>query len=217
MFDKLNTLFNFDKSDDNINSLNKKFEDIPTIIIPQNDKKNILILDDNEESGHVTILDLKMLNTISEKIRTDCIDSLSDKHKTFVSTLNQNSITKLKDFSIDDFNIILVTGSMAAFSIFEALDNGLNIDYAILDILLGGNNIYKGKPCVLDGIDVVNKLVTHNKYVKYLFYSGCSINSDTDENIKFKNLMGENINKYLIIKNKDFVLKRKKFFELLIS
>lgn len=190
------------------------YDIIPTIEIPTNEKPNILILDDNVEAGKVTVLDLEIINSIALKIRENGLNNLSKKQKEFIEKLPNRHLDTLMKFDLDNYNVILSTGIQSAFSVFEAIDNGLKVDYAILDILIGGHNKYKDKTRILDGIDVAKKILESNPRVKYKFYSGCSLVDDSDESIKFKNTIGGNLTKKVIIKDKNLNWKREKILEL---
>jgi hypothetical protein len=192
-----------------------EYEKIPKLEIPTNNKPNILVLDDNEQAGNLTLLDIKMLDSISKKIRKSGLNELSNKQQTFVEQLPNRLFEVLSKIDFDDYNIIIATGTMAAFSIFEALDDGLKVDYAILDILIGGHNLYKGKQEILDGIDVAKKLYEVNPNIKYYFYSGCSLSDESDETMKCQNLLDKNIKDCLITKDKNLDIKRQKILELL--
>lgn len=184
---------------------------IPLITIPKNDKKNFLILDDNYEAGDVTYLDIKQLDIISKKMRETGVQNLTEKQMKFVSSLPNNHFDTLSNFNIDDLNIILVSGEMAAFSVFEAVDNGLKVDYGIFDILIGGYNQYQGNNRILTGIDVVAKILETNKNLKYTFYSGCSIDEYSAEAILFNSLVDADskIQDHTIQKDRDLDKKKK--------
>jgi len=210
--DDLNTKINYKKASDLGKSTD--FTVIPTIEIPQNEKPNIVILDDNEQAGNVTVLDITMLGVIAEKLRKDGISSLNNNQQHFVESLPNRLITKLNNLNTQDYNIISITGLMSAFTLFEAIDRGLKVDYAILDILIGGQNKYNGKSIILDGIDVANKIIETNPKAKYYFYSGCSLVDESDESIKYRNIFNSNIKDKVITKDKDFNNKRQKILEL---
>lgn len=225
MFEKIKNLLNFNEEQEEENIIYKKASDlgkeseydvIPKLDIPHNDKKTILILDDNEQAGNLTLLDLRMLDSIAEKMRATGLKDLSNKQKSFVEQLPNKQLEQLNKLNLEDYNIIIATGTMAAFSVYEAIDAGLKVDYAILDILIGGHNIYSDKGCILDGIDVSNKLYGSNPEIKYNFYSGCSLAEDSDETIKYNKLMRGDLNSCVIVKDKNLDQKRQKLIELFI-
>lgn len=190
---------------------------IPSLEIPTNNKPNILIMDDNLEAGEVTVLDFKQIDDIAKKIREGNIKLLSKKQQEFIETLPNKILCELTKFKLDDYNIILATGTMAAFSVLEAVDNGLRVDYAVLDILIGGYNVYKGKQYMPDGIDVVKHLKQNNPNIRYYFYSGCSLSLDSDETHKFHKITGDDLRHYTIDKDKNLFNKKQKIISLFVD
>ncbi len=190
---------------------------VPKLEIPNNNKKNILILDDNYEAAEITASDFKFIFNISKKLKLTGINELTPKQQEFVGKLTNALFTLLTELDTSNYNIIIATTDMAAFSVFQAIDAGIIFDYAILDILLGGYNKYAGKFQILDGIDVAYKLEQQNQKNKYLFYSGCSLVSDSEETLKFFRLFHDSIdfNKLIIMKDRDLYGKRLKLLELL--
>lgn len=194
----------------------KSLDFIPTLIIPKNNKKNILILDDNIEAAEITSLDFNFLFNISSKLKENGIEKLTPKQHEFISKLPNDLFKLLTTLDIDDFNIIIASTEMAAFSVFKAIDVGCKFDYAILDILIGGYNKYDDKFQILDGIDIAYKFQTNGLKTKYLFYSGCSLVENSEETVKFYKLFKDvNFDKLIIMKDRDLYGKRLKLLELL--
>jgi len=144
-------------------------------------KKNVLVMDDKKDIVDGVIDDMFILD---------------DK--------------KLID--INDYNIFTFYGKMAAFNIIEFLDkfeNYLKIDYAVLDIIVGGKRFKDGKKVILDGIDVAYELKKRYENVFVVFYTGCMIENEDDllMNIsyveKFKKYFGDSIYNYLISKSEN--------------
>lgn len=220
-------IFNLQKKISNIDKLEYKstsilgkkqdLTPIPKINIPENNLKNILILDDNFEAGEITYYDIIFLFDLAEKLKKSGIDEMTKKQKDFITKLPNDLFQSLSTLKKSDFNIILVTGEMGAFSIYEAIDHGLEIDYAILDILIGGYNEYKGQCYILDGIDVSKKIQETNKECQYIFYSGCSLVENSDETIKYQKIYGENsqFHKKVVLKDKELNKKRMRILELI--
>ena len=227
MFDLIKKIFNLQKKISNSDKLEYKsasilgkkqdLTPIPKINIPENNLKNILILDDNFEAGEITYYDIIFLFDLAEKLKKSGIDEMTKKQKDFITKLPNDLFQSLSTLKKSDFNIILVTGEMGAFSIYEAIDQGLEIDYAILDILIGGYNEYKGQCYILDGIDVSKKIQETNKECQYIFYSGCSLVENSDETIKYHKIYGENseFHKKVVLKDKELNKKRMRILELI--
>lgn len=227
MIDLIKKIFNLQKKISNSDKLEYKsasilgkkqdLTPIPKINIPENNLKNILILDDNFEAGEITYYDIIFLFDLAEKLKKSGIDEMTKKQKDFITKLPNDLFQSLSTLKKSDFNIILVTGEMGAFSIYEAIDHGLEIDYAILDILIGGYNEYKGQCYILDGIDVSKKIQETNKECQYIFYSGCSLVENSDETIKYHKIYGENsqFHKKVVLKDKELNKKRMRILELI--
>src|SRR5574344_736078 len=145
MLDLIKKIFTLQKKISNSDKLENKsasildmkqdLTPIPKINIPENNLKNILILDDNFEAGEITYYDIIFLFDLAEKLKKSGIDDMTKKQKDFITKLPNDLFQSLSKLKKRDFNIILVTGEMGAFSIYAAIDQGLEIDYAILDIL----------------------------------------------------------------------------------
>ena len=80
-----------------------------------------------------------------------------------------------------NFNILLATGSLAAFSVKDAIKNELQIDIAFLDITLGG--IIDG--IEYDGIDVAIMLKKANPLCVIRFVTGHTLNRYNPEIFQF--------------------------------
>lgn len=192
---------------------------IPTLDIPQNNKKNILVMDDNSEAAEITVSDFKFIFSISRKLKDSGVNDLTPKQQEFVGRLPNNLFTQLSNLDTENYNLIIASTDMAAFSVFQSIDSGVIFHYSVLDILIGGYNKYGNKFQILDGIDVAYKLERKNQNSKYLFYSGCSLVEDSEETIKFFRLFHNSVdfNKLVVMKDRDLYGKRLKLLELLGS
>jgi len=77
----------------------------------------------------------------------------------------------------EDINIITFTSEYAGFILEEMLDKtGIGVDYAILDITLGGIRRLGGKNVVYDGVDIYKILMEKNSETEYLFYTSNNMN-----------------------------------------
>lgn len=204
---KPNKKFNYKKPSE----IGKKtnFDDIPNVDVPKTGT-NIIILDDNVCAGKITKKEIIFLLSIGEKLEFG-LDVLNENEKTFISGLTNNELTILNDTRKYIFNIILFTGDQAAFSLIESIKRNDKIDIAILDIIIGGYNLYEGKGIVLDGIDISFNL----KDKKFKFYSGCSLDRDSTEFSKFWEYFQEDINEYTIIKNNNSNYRLKEIIRLI--
>lgn len=150
-------------------------------------KKTILVMDDREEIISSIIDDLKSL---------DCSDN----------------------FSIDDYNMLTVHTKMAGFDVLEIIETAteIEINYALLDIVLGGKKTIDGVRVMLDGVDVAIKLMDKFPSIEILFFSGCIIDSSDDPSHfknKFDNYTGDDLNNYIMAKDISFDDELKKLSE----
>lgn len=193
----------------------KKLKEIPLLEYSKNtDKINFLIMDDNEIGVNISIKDVEELNELANILRTKGIHNIPLKYEVFVNKMTNFELRDLSKFDLDKFQLIKSTTDMAGFSVLEMLQD-IKIDYAFLDILVGGLGMYKGKVTVIDGIDVANEILTRNPKAKIIFYSGCNINKESSEYIKAKKLLGVNIENIMILKDSDIMKKRLKLLTFL--
>lgn len=89
------------------------------------------------------------------------------------------------------------------------------IHYAFLDIIIGGYNMKDGIGQIPDGIDVAKDLIDSNPDVKVLFYSGCSVDSESQEFKKCKSSLNKDINNMIIMKNNDLLEKKMQLVKFL--
>ena len=141
-------------------------------------KKTILIMDDREEIISSIIDDLKSL---------DVTDT----------------------FFIDDYNILTVHTKMAGFDVINIIENAPNIEinYALLDIILGGKKIIGGVRTMVDGVDVAIRLYKRFPSIDILFFSGCIIEQSDDPSHfknKFDSYTGDDLNNYIMAKDISF-------------
>jgi len=187
------------------------FEEVPDLVIPDNSKKNLLIMDDVSDVINVTIKELEFLDRCSEKINESGLENLGS-FKPFVEELTNTELMKLTKISLDDFNIIRAEGKMAAFQAMRAD----SIDYCILDIIIGGHNIFNHEIKILDGIDVAYEMVKKGVPIEcILFFSGCSLGETSAEFKKAKDLLGIDITDRVIYKDNNINQKLKMLISLL--
>jgi hypothetical protein len=114
--------------------------------------------------------------------------------------------------NIDDYNFFVFYGKMSAFLVkdfIEKFGNLISIDYAILDIIIGGKRFSNGKKIIYDGIDVSKILKEKYPNCLIIFYTGCMIENSDDllMNIsyvkKFKEYFDDNIYNYLMSKSEN--------------
>jgi len=109
--------------------------------------------------------------------------------------------------NLDEYNIITFDTINAAFY-FEATQHsyrGLNIEYAIIDLTLGGSISTPKGPVKYTGVDIYQQILIYNPEVKPLFYTGNNLNEYIKSNEKiieqFFNITdGKSIRDYVLFK-----------------
>lgn len=150
-------------------------------------KKTILIMDDREEIISSMIDDLKALDSTNS-------------------------------FFFDDYNIITVFTKMAGFDVIDIIEQApdIEINYALLDIILGGKKVVDGVRIMVDGVDVAIKLYKRFSSIDILFFSGCIIESSDDPSHfknRFEDFTGEDMNNYILPKDISFDEELKRLSE----
>ena len=187
-----------DKSQISIDSIIAK--EIP------NDKLNIVIMDDDSFMAMSVKRDINQLRaTIDGEEFPHILDSIRERYgQSVVDDVIDFSIT----FNINNYNITSFTGSKCGFEVLKTLDNlpkGTKIDYAVLDIVLGGIVIDENEMFVsVDGLDVTRRMLDiFDDHINILISTGCSM-KDSKEEYKLNNLIGDRTNVNIYIKGLDF-------------
>ena len=141
-------------------------------------KKTILIMDDREE------------------IISSVLDDLA-------------ALDNTNNFFLEDYNILTVSSKMAGFSVLDILEKApkIEINFALLDVILGGKKNIDGKRKMVDGVDVAIAIWEKFPNADILFFSGCIIETN-DDTFSFKNKFDkytdDDMNNYLIPKDITF-------------
>lgn len=186
-------------------------------VVPNNNKINLIIMDDNESAGEITKKEIMKLHEISQSINDTGLEKLNRFNSAFIQKLTNMQLIKLTKFDINNYNIIMCTGKMAAFQVIGLIEKDVKIDKAFLDILIGGYNVYKGRCTILDGIDVAKDILESNPDSKILFYSGCSLDEDSVECRKSDELLHKDIRKIVLGKDNDTYGKKVKLIEFMVD
>ena len=141
-------------------------------------KKTILIMDDREE------------------IISSILDDLADLDNT-------------NNFFLEDYNILTVSSKMAGFSVLDILEKApkIEINFALLDVILGGKKNIDGKRKMVDGVDVALAIWEKFPNADILFFSGCIIETNDDPfsfKNKFDKYTDDDMNNYLMPKDITF-------------
>lgn len=141
---------------------------------------------------------------------------MDDREEIISSVLDDLvSLDSSDDFFLDDYNIIAVSSKMAGFYVLDILEKApdIEINYALLDIILGGKKAIDGKRKMVDGVDIAIAIWEKFSSADILFFSGCIIET-TDDPSNFKNKFdtysGDDMNNYLMPKDTTFDQELKK-------
>ena len=198
------------------NNNTKDAEEIIIPIVPKNDNINFIIMDDNETAAEITLEELEHLSTLANMLKHGKISEFPTHDQEFIGQLNTEDLKKLYSFDISKYNIILCTGKMAGFKVIKLLENGIKIDVAFLDLIMGGYNTYHGKGTIIDGIDVANELLNYNPDTTVLFYSGCALDEQSGEYNKANRLLNIDIKNQTVGKDNNYLEKQSKLLSLLV-
>lgn len=114
------------------------------------------------------------------------------------------------NFSISNYNILKIHSKMAGFFVFDILEKAplIEINFALLDIILGGKKVIDDKRKMVDGVDVALEIWENFESAEILFFSGCIIESDGKDIFnfkdKFENYTGDLIDSYILPKDSSF-------------
>jgi len=203
--------------DDLSRKTKKIFEPIQKLEIPNNDKPNILIMDDDYSSTEYLKRDFIELSDISRKLKNNK-SLLKIYEKRIINDATPDQLKLLKKININDYNIIIARGNMAAFSVIDAIKKGTlkNVKIAILDIIMGGFKIENDYNTIYDGIDVAKELWSHYKDIQIMFYTGCTIGKYSEESNKFRKFFPDrsDILDYTLFKDLNLNLKKFKILDM---
>ena len=141
-------------------------------------KKTILIMDDREE------------------IISSVLDDLA-------------ALDNTNNFFLEDYNILTVSSKMAGFSVLDIIEKApkIEINFALLDVILGGIKNIDGKRKMVDGVDVALAIWEKFPNADILFFSGCIIETNDDPfsfKNKFDKYTDDDMNNYLMPKDITF-------------
>jgi len=121
--------------------------------------------------------------------------------------------------NLSEYNLLTFDTPYAAFTFQKVQDmnNGLNIDYAILDITIGGSIMTPNGNIKYTGVDIYEMILKYNPDVKVIFYTGNQLNPYIKSNKKlidqFSTITnGKKINDFILFKTSLDLDDRRKFF-----
>lgn len=120
--------------------------------------------------------------------------------------------------SLSDYNILDFTTKFAAYK-FLAMNKrfgGLNIQYAIIDITLGGSAETVNGNIRLTGVDVFREMYMANPNLNYVFYTGNQLNSYIKSNKdlieEYNRITGDTIFNHVLYKTSVGMDARRAYF-----
>jgi len=182
------------------------------------DKKVILVLDDEELVNFFLEEDLKYFSNIGSKVATNI--NLNQNELDLLSMADKNGLKDfLMNFEYNKYSIINVTTDYAAYSLRLNLKHIKRVDYAILDISLGGTLLEDSgstRSC-LNGIDSARDLFTLNPNIRLMFYTGNDLGKYSPISKQFKDYFSEkeDLFSYLVNKDTPLIIRRLKFLKFL--
>ena len=135
---------------------------------------------------------------------------MDDKYAIISAVIDDlENLNDSNSFHLEDYNIITVSSKMAGFDVLDILQNSpdIIIDYAFLDIILGGKKVINDKRIMIDGVDVAIQIWNKFPQAQILFFSGCIIEPSNDKShftSRFKTYRGEDLNNYILSKDINF-------------
>jgi len=155
---------------------------------------------------------LKILK--KEKCKNDMLitnNVLTDDREEIISSVLDDlaALDNTNNFFLEDYNILTVSSKMAGFSVLDILEKApkIEINFALLDVILGGKKNIDGKRKMVDGVDVALAIWEKFPNADILFFSGCIIETNDDPfsfKNKFDKYTGDDMNNYLMPKDITF-------------
>lgn len=219
-----------DTEETDVNSLldSLEYKDVPDLenCIPEIDLSNIdwnkqivLLLDDNETVLYFLETDFIIFETLADKLNNKKYLTKVEE-KLYERALGEGLMDFLLTFKKSNYEIIKISSAYAAFGLRKALKNIKRIDFAILDILLGGviQDDETSKRLNLTGIDTAKDLIEHCGS-KFCFYTGCDLGKYSPESLIFNKLFPNmsDLRNFVIPKDMDLTERRLEILRLLAN
>jgi len=183
------------------------------------DKKVILIMDDEELINFFLTQDLIYFETIANK-RANGIN-YNRNEEDLIELANRNGLLDfLMNFKFSNYSLISVTSEYAAFAICRNIKDIKRVDYAILDISLGGtlSSIDGSIRKSLNGIDIAYDLSYKIEgKTSLMIYTGNDLGKYSPETLQFEELLPDigGLFKYLVNKDTSLIIRRLKLLGFL--
>ena len=136
---------------------------------------------------------------------------IMDDHEEIISSVLDDlaALDNTNNFFLEDYNILTVSSKMAGFSVLDILEKApkIEINFALLDVILGGKKNIDGKRKMVDGVDVALAIWEKFPNADILFFSGCIIETNDDPfsfKNKFDKYTDDDMNNYLMPKDITF-------------
>lgn len=183
------------------------------------DKQVILIMDDEELVNFFLKQDLVYFETIANK-ETNGINHNRNENS-LIALAKLNGLEDfLMNFKFDNYDLISVTSEYAAFAIRRNINVVKRVDFAILDISLGGtlNSLDGSVRESLNGIDVAYDIsqIPDNS-ASFMIYTGNDLGKYSLETLQFEELLPHigGLFKHLVNKDTSLIIRRLKLLGFL--
>lgn len=176
----------------------------PTTSLKINNKNNNMTIDEQIE----WIKNENWCNDYDTSKKTILI--MDDREEIISSVLDDlAALDNTNNFFLEDYNILTVSSKMAGFSVLDILEKApkIEINFALLDVILGGKKNIDGKRKMVDGVDVALAIWEKFPNADILFFSGCIIETNDDPfsfKNKFDKYTDDDMNNYLMPKDITF-------------
>lgn len=183
--------------------------------IPNNGRKNIILMDDVHFMNESLQREIKRIPDLLS--RKDMVERVFKNIKERFGNSCIKEIEKWASrFDISDYNFILFDTDKCGYQVIQSCkDSNSKVDFAILDIILGGVVIDDEESFVIiDGMDVGKSLIEMYPDIRIMFHTGCSMNNSKEE-VKYKALIGDNPNVNVTIKGLDHIERYADMFIML--
>jgi len=143
-------------------------------------------------------------------INNENILIMDDRNEIISSIMDDlYSLDEQTSFNINNYNILSTTTKMAGFYVLDILEKApdIVINYALLDIILGGKKITDEKRIMVDGVDIAIQIWERFPQSNILFVTGCIIENSPDKSnfkYKFDKYTNDDLNNYLLSKVVEF-------------
>lgn len=182
------------------------------------DKPVILIMDDEELVNFFIRQDLIFFQTIADKLGQGI--NYNSNEQALIDLADTNGLKDfLLSFKFDDYDLISVSTEYAAFAVRRNIQALKRVDFAILDISLGGSlsSVNGRNRESLNGIDIASDIAKLESKTSFMIYTGNDLGKYSPETLQFDKLLPEEDGLFTHLVNKDtsLIIRRVKLLSFL--